>query len=878
MTVLSTYTLQHLKNNKRYTLSIAIAILIASALLCSLCIYGHTLWKAKETTILENTGYWHGELWQSITGEDLKYVTENPAVTTTLIKGQWKTAKIQATRRPYLLMRDADSNYWKDMSISNKLMEGSLPKKPGEIVVSKVFFKDNPMYTIGDQVELQIGHRILDNKRISTQELFIEGEEFSPESSQTYTIVGKLDVTAVSAYPGYIAMGYLDHKDILPRDDLTVYMRMKNPSHIYRTLPQIAESVGFKKDEYGNYGIRYNSPYLRLHGILDTSKVDIESMIIIITALSIALLVMCTFILIIYNAFTLSANNRIKQLGMLKSLGATPTQIRNTILLEGLMLAIILIPFGILMGYLFSFFVVIHMNDILYTLEDMENIEVNFSWLVVAIATLMSFITIMVSAYIPARKVAKLSPIAAIRQHHVTKGKIKPKKWSFHPKSTHIIKDLAISQLISNKKAYASSLLALTMCFTLISSYISVVSIVNHTMADSNQLPAYDMTLTLDITYEPESEMLDRILSIPGVDNNVISRCVSTTFYTNKAAESTEFAKLGGLTSINTIKYNVVKEDDIYRLPGKLVGLDTVSYNKYIRDIGVSLDHTLASKIPQAILYDSTYHRPNGEKKVYKVPMLNSHELNTITVWEKVYDDMNTDNHFDIGIFYATQVKPTDLDLARYSVAYIVPMDTYQELVSNFMPYRKLESQRIQVDLKVIEDNNERIKNKIALICGDYLGNEDYRIWSYWDDLQQKAIKEKATQLGVIAIALMIGTIGLFHAFSSISNTILSRRREFAVLRSVGMTPEGIRKLLLLEGLCFALIPMLISIPILLLICWFMLWLTLTPWQDFVCFYPFATIIIYGLIITLTIWLSYIITSKRIYKDTIIDAIKDETT
>ncbi|MDU2112616.1 MAG: ABC transporter permease, partial [Clostridiales bacterium] len=324
MKIMSEYTYHHVRKNKRHTVSILIAITIASALLCSLCIFLYSLWETKVTSTIEKTGYWHGELWESISGEKLKYVTENPEVETTMIKGPWITAELSNTKRPYLLMRDADTNFWLDMSLKNTLKKGRLPKKSGEIVVSKLFFLDNPSYKIGDKLTLPIGNRMLGNELIRTQGYKQSSETFKTTGTNTYTIVGELDISGVSAHPGYIAMGYLDTSHIKPEDELTVYMRLVKPRKIYETLPQIAKSTELTKDEYGQYGVRYNTHLLNLYGISDKSNANFRLIMLVGMVITMTLLVMGAFILIIYNAFSLSANSRIKELSILKSLGATP--------------------------------------------------------------------------------------------------------------------------------------------------------------------------------------------------------------------------------------------------------------------------------------------------------------------------------------------------------------------------------------------------------------------------------------------------------------------------------------------------------------------------------------------------------------------------
>lgn len=182
----------------------------------------------------------------------------------------------------------------------------------------------------------------------------------------------------MSAYPGYIAMGYLNHSQIQPKDKLTVYMRLLNPRKVYKSLPQIAKSVGFTKDEYGKYDIRYNTSLLNLYGIIDKNNGSPEIIAVIAMIIIMTLLVMGAFILIIYNAFSLSANSRIKQLGILKSLGATPKQIRHSVIYEGFLLWIVQLPIGIIIGYLFSYVVSSKINKILSATEDFRKINVSF--------------------------------------------------------------------------------------------------------------------------------------------------------------------------------------------------------------------------------------------------------------------------------------------------------------------------------------------------------------------------------------------------------------------------------------------------------------------------------------------------------------------
>lgn len=876
MRIINEYTYEHLKNNKRHTISILVAITIASVLLFSLCIFLYSMWESKLNVTIDDYGYWQGEIMEPVSGEKLKYITENPDVESTMIKGNWYTVELHDTKRPYLLSRDANKDFWSNMNFKDSVLEGRLPEEPGEIVISKLFFTDNPQYKVGDKLTLPVGNRMLNNEKLRTNGYKQEGETFEALETKTYTIVGELDISGISLFPGYIAMGYLDVPDILPTDELTVYMNFKNPRKIYKELPDTAESVGLDKNEYGQYEIRYNIPLLKLYGITDKNTTNIQLILILAIVVIMILLIMGAFILIIYNAFALSANSRIKELSILKSLGATPKQIKSSVLYEGLLLWVIQLPISLIIGYIFSNLVFSKVNGILSLIEDYKSMQISFSWIAIGFSLALSLITVLVSAYIPARKVAKVSAVSGILQNSQVIKLKKPKPYLVTKKIFGIEGELATLQFSDNKKSLRIVILSLTMSFILIAGYINIISIYNLADSKNDKEPSHDITLDLNIVDEPDIEMINKITSMAEVKDSVIRRQVRTATYVGSEDESDAFSALGGFSGINRNKYNVLKEDDKYRIIVNLVGLSDESFKKYCKDIGADYEKYDTESTVSGILINSTYHTFDDSKLTEEISLLNIEEGSQMCLHEKVDDAMYTNNNFNIKIKDTTDKYPTEINSNRYSLALIVPMEKYVKIVGDFLPERILESNRMSIDLLVGDDASPRIKKELTQIASSYLGSEDFNIWTLLEEKNHKELVQEAIKISVFAIALMIGIIGVFNAFSIVSNNMRLRKKEFAMLRSIGLTPKGLNKMITLEGLLFALMPIIISIPVVFIICWYMLNLTPITWSEYITVFPSKSILIYATIIFIAIIFSYWLSSRSIKRSNIIESMRDE--
>ena len=233
MSIIQEYSLDQVRKNRRTSISIMIAVLIASTFLCSLLVFAQSFWKQMVQQEVYIAGDWDAEL-MDVPADRLGMIRDNGGVETMLVKGDNRTALLpEGTVLPYLLIQNCDSGYWDSMYEKSRLLRGRIPQAPGEIVVSKDFFLQNPVYGIGDTIAVEAERRQSSN-----------AADIRQKEEESLTIVGELDVSVSSGYEGYIAYGFMEPDKLSPDSEVVVYLQMKRRGKVYTAVPQIAEAIG----------------------------------------------------------------------------------------------------------------------------------------------------------------------------------------------------------------------------------------------------------------------------------------------------------------------------------------------------------------------------------------------------------------------------------------------------------------------------------------------------------------------------------------------------------------------------------------------------------------------------------------------------------
>lgn len=879
MKLITRITWEHIKKNRRSSMAVITAILLSATLLCAICIFVYAFWSASVGMTRYNGGDWHGELYESTPGAKLEYIEGNPNVEAVMIKGAWQAVQLpEGSAMPYLFLRNANEEYWQNMTEQHTLLEGRLPEKSGEIAVSKLFFDRNPEYQIGETLTLATGQRILEGEELSIQSISIEGETFNQTGELPLTIVGKLDLTTTTAYPGYYAMGYLEREEIAPDDMLTIYLRFYNMRDTYAVLPEIAESIGFQKDEYGEYALRYNTSLLTLHGILDGSHtLSFQTLAIGLMIALVALLLIFTFALIIRSVFSLSANARIKQLGMLRSVGAAPGQIKTSILLEGLILSALPLAFSVLLGYAFSRAMGSIYTDIMSDRLRYE-LDFRFSAAVAVTGVLISLAAVLLAVGSVARRMARLTPIEAVggKDTHSLKRK-KEKKHRFTKRFFGYPGALAQDNLAAYRKTFRMPVAALCLSFVLVAGTLCLIGLAmksNEAAYDENY---YDAQANLYLTQERDENLINEIREMEGVQESLVYSSIGFGMAVSGDMQSDEFTAIGGFEEVNQNLYNVVDYGDGWRIHGTLLGMDTESFTRYCESLGIDAADYLNADQPKAIAVSAVHPNPNSrsrEEQERTIPFLQLAIGDTYTFEEKTYENVKSSHTFDVEIEVVTQEYPvTDVSFSNYQLILVAPLEQYDAVVADFLPERAAQYRRTNV-LLLTDLDGITAEARLDEICGSYLGSEDYTTDSTEGQLEAQRTGTTGMLAMASGIALVFALIGISNAFSTVSGNLAMRRRDFAMLRSVGLDDAGFGRVLLIEGLFFALRPILLAIPWIAAICAVFVYLLDMPLSMLWEALPLGTVFLYAAVILVAMGLAYLYGARNIRKGTIVDALR----
>ena len=783
MSILNRLTIKNLRLNKKRTIVTIIGIILSTALMVGIGL----LFSSFQDLMIRDTIGYSGKYeakyndvdlikLNDIKNKNFTYFYEKPI----------GFSKIESSNeyKPYMYITSVNREYFDEL----KLIEGDIPKNENEIVISNhVITNGGINYKVGDIVTFTYGSRNINGDITLANSGFVDGETLTNEGTHTYKIVG---IVERSNFESYSASGYTAFTVDVNSDNgnVNLYVMFNKNKNIIKQSEELAKELNYDGD------INYNSTLLALYGESTYGNVmsSMGGMMIIMLSL-----VSIGCIIVIYNSFAISVMERKKEFGLLSSIGATKRQLSHTVFFEAVFVGVIGIILGILGAYIGIGCVILIINNLISDMLEYKLYLVT-NYLFIIIPVIFMIIVIGISAFIPSRRASKVSPIEAIRQNDdikINKKKIRTSKLVL--KLFGIEGEIALKNIKRNKKKYRVTIVSLFISIVL---FISFSSYMNYTLNTASSVMG-EVPYDYQISYfgdDNNKEALDKINEIVKSSDvkEYVSYSVSNLSIIGNYTYSDEYLDFyksaygdDGIKALNNLKYQ-----NIY-----ILVLDDNSYNKYKKLIGIDNDSVILLNKFKGVSYG------NNKRVNYNIPVINNGNINIKICNFDNDEDVDTTKYCNKNIdnIFVTN-KSFDL-IEEFSY-----MDDFKLIVNKKLYDSISDSSTHYTQFNIISDNTNNI-DKLTKDLDKYSNVNYTNIKETMKQANNLILVVKILMYGFISLVTLIGVTSVFN---TISTSMALRKREFAVLRSIGLTNRGFNKILFFESLFFGMKSLIFAIPV----------------------------------------------------------------
>ena len=906
MNVFSKVTLESLKKNRTRTVVTIIGIMLSAAMICASTTFVSSMQNFVLRCEIYSSGDWHGAVYDAAY-KDYEDIRDSGKVSSAAYAQVLGYAKIGSANeyKPYLyvLGGDAASGYFETMPVH--LLLGTLPKDSTEIILPEHLTSNGKVnYTLGDTVTLEVGDRTLDGKRLGqdtpvytydseTHTEVMSGERLENTEPRTYTVVGIYERPAFEDYsaPGYTALTAADPKSA-DQSPIHCYFKLHKPAGVYDFM----KAMGYTQE----YRYAYNTKVLLYSGTapFDSFLTAFYSLAAIIIAL-----IVFGSVSLIYNAFSISVSERTKQFGLLSSVGATKKQLRRMVLFEALTVSAVGIPLGILVGIGGIGITLLLIGDKFSSIVRADiPMRLCVSWQAVVIAAVIALVTVLISAWIPSKRATRVSAVEAIRQSMDIKVSGRPVRTSkLAYKLFGLPSVLAGKHYKRNRKKYRTTVVSLFMSIVL---FVSAAAFTDYMMESAEGGLASDQ---FDLIYAAESDASaamtpDALLELLFSEQNVtggtytkkqflqgdISREYVTAMFADRFADfgmEREDATPKEL-SISGYLY-FVADAEFNRLLEKY-NLKEADYYDREKPLGLALDRNieLDRRLEKYVTLDTLKGDGCVIEGLYYVE-IDGYYRKDSRIDEngnKVVLYQNRDNENDIielpyeeSFAKYTLRSEKTIEEAPFFVSRSTPV-----AINMIYPYSMLESvvpeaalnQFRNTEYFLTSSNHTASFENLAPVLTEN-GLSSRQLFDYAANAETNRNVVTIVRVFAYGFIVLISLIAAANVFNTISTNISLRRREFAMLKSVGMTQKGFRRMMNCECLLYGSKALLLGLPVSCGIT-YLIYRAITTAYETSFHLPWAAIGIAVLSVFLVVFATMMYAMRKVKKDNPIDALKNE--
>lgn len=844
MNLLKRLTYKNLKLNKKRTIVTIIGVMLSVALLTAVT----TIYMSLLNSVVKFEKHEEGDFhvaFYNIDINDVKAIKNNAKVDKVFLTKDVGYAYLEDSKndyKPYIFVKAFTKESLKRLSVN--LIEGELPKNENEIIIP-THLKTNGRveYKVGDTITINVGKRIYNEIEYDQDMPYMEDEKIIDTKEVTYKIVGITERPAknIEPYdaPGYTFITYIDEKDI--DGMVSAYAKYtKKGSKDYEKVT--ANIIGLNEEKFYKYinNELTDKEVLKFEEELANTKYDLklnEYLILLENdpfgqkedpGFAIVILIVCGIIVItsvfcIKNSFDISITEKIKQYGMLRSVGATKKQIKKNVLYEAFIIGTIGIIFGIALGLLASSILVMITNYLLNSaMADNFSIELSYSFIAIIFSILLGIITVYFSAIYSAIKASKVSPISSIRDS--ANIKIKFKKLKCPKLISKIFKiggEISYKNMKRNKRKYRTTIISIILSTSI---FIALSYFMNTTFRIiKDEVTNIDYNIIVDEYVDNDINKINRLESLVNLDNVDSYAIYKETYF---KLEDPKFNS----------KYSPSKEEYI-----ALVSLNNEEYNKFLKNIEL-IPSKLENKV---LLIDNGIEESTGE--TFSIFEYKENDLIKVNINNKIVG-------FEIG-----KIIKKDILNNFYDKVIVMNNDLFEKYVN------KVDTMDIYLNTK----EDEKLQKEIE----DIMKNEDYYLHNR--DEEARTINNLYLLIGIFlyGFIIVISLIGVTNIFNTITTSMELRKQEFAMLKSIGMTNSEFKRMIRLESIFIGTKALLFSIPIGISLSYLMYIALEDPYNFHI---PFKAIIISIMVVFVLIMIIMKYSMGKINKQNIIETIRNE--
>lgn len=847
MNVVKKLTLRHLSENKGRTIITLIGICISVAMITAVFTAMASFLSFFGKAALFQDGDWHFEATDVSDDTINKTLADDRVESVMRIKPSYDFVfEINGgnSKTDYESIALCDKAYLEHMIPTS--IEGSLPSAPGEAAVSGDYIKRHMLeWKAGDKVTLPIVHFESDGNDTDSYSFVKTGE-------RSFTITAVLDYNLPTLdYPILI----LGSNEEMHSGVITALFKLSNPnSSALKTINSICSDYNVENYDTNTELLAANLSFDE-GGYLST---------LIAPVILILILIIIASVLLIYNAFTMSLNERVRYLGMLASVGATKRQKRASIYFEGFILGIIGIPVGTLAGIAGIAVTLYFLSDKIIStgmIAGIENSNLKISvdvplWAIIMIV-IFSVLTIWISTLIPAKKASKITPIDAIKQ--TDSIKVKKQKYSC-PKIVSKIfgfeGEISYKSLKRNsrKTNMITASIALSLILFLCTNYFCTM------LMDSNQYSSMiPYQVTVYFSYNDSEKVREVIESVKSVDDVFAATNFTNIVGGDKESANKDYTDITNDSSVLTVQNQKLFDSK------KVISINIIDdgrFNQLCLENGLNREQFYSSDNVKCLLLNNMTHS-DSVSKVFTSSIIGK----SFTAHDPSYGDFKA----TVGglIDYDKNSDMCSLN-PKGSISMFIPLSVYVETINN-LPVKEAELTIVYgVKTKTHEQTEDDIKN--ALTAAGFDMNDNI----FDLDNQQQILNTiiYVLQVFVYGFIALMTLITITNILNTVSTGVILRRKEFAMLRSVGMTPKGFRKMIVMESVFYGLKALVYGLPISLIINFAINKMFGSSYVPFSI--DFKAYIGACLAVFIVTGISMIYSVQKIRKDSIIETLKEE--